>query len=85
MRVRVKISGIYNGPGHRALPFADAGAVIAVADAEYAERLIAAGSVERLAVDSAPGPSEIGLAPGPTETPAKPKAARRRSARESSD
>jgi len=85
MQVRVKIPGIYNGPGHRALPFADAGAVIAVADAEYAERLIAAGSVERLAVDSAPGPSEIGLAPGPTETPAKPKAARRRSARESSD
>jgi len=45
MRVRVLEAGIYNGPGHRALPAANVGDVIEVADGAYADLLLAQGAV----------------------------------------
>lgn len=45
MRVRVLEAGIYNGPGHRALPAANVGDVIEVASGPYAELLLAQGAV----------------------------------------
>jgi len=74
MQVRVLVAGVYNGPGHRALPWAEAGAVVTVADAEYAERLMAGGCVERL---GAVGPTEAPQV-GPTEQPSRPRRTKQR-------
>jgi hypothetical protein len=75
-QVRVLVAGIYNGPGHRALPWAEVGAVIEVADAEYADRLVAAGLVSRESGDAplviAPGPAETQVAAGPRARKRKP-------------
>ncbi|MCI0726426.1 MAG: helix-hairpin-helix domain-containing protein [Chloroflexi bacterium] len=45
MKVRILKAGIYNGPGHKALPWAEEGDVITVATALYANSLMADGLV----------------------------------------
>jgi hypothetical protein len=65
MCVRVVIGGIYNGPGHRALPWAEPGALIEVADAEYGARLLAEGRVAEVTTRTEPGPGEMQVGAGP--------------------
>lgn len=51
MQVQVLRAGVFNGPGHKALPWANEGAVIEVADGPYAVSLIADGLVMLPVVD----------------------------------
>lgn len=60
MRVKVLRAGVFNGPGrpgetrHRALPWANEGEVVEVADGPYAESLLADGWVAAVVVASGP-------------------------------
>lgn len=74
--VRVLVAGVFNGPGQRALPWAEPDAVVEVADGEYARRLEAAGMVSLAltprpllptsgAGEAEPGPSAAQVQPGP--------------------
>ena len=65
--VRVLGAGVFNGPGHRALPGAEAGSVIEVADGEYAGRLAAMGLVEEALTSRPPLPKSGEGEPGPSE------------------
>lgn len=51
MQVQVLRAGVFNGPGHKSLPWANEGAVIEVADGPYAVSLIADGLVALPVVD----------------------------------
>jgi hypothetical protein len=85
MKVVVVVAGVYNGPEHRALPWAEAGAVVEVADGWYGDTLIERGCVR--SCDSGlrpsaqddmvgPGPSEAQVAVGPGEMPGRPRKAK---------
>lgn len=77
MRVRVLVAGVYNGPGHRSLPWAEAGAVIDVATGPYGDALIQQGLVALIATGPyGVGPGEAQVARGPSETPGRPRKAR---------
>lgn len=87
MRVCVVVAGIYNGPGHRALPWAETGAVIEVADGRYAELLIREGLVRVDEADGhgltstntdAVGPDENQASQGAQEQPGRARTSRRK-------
>ena len=88
MKVVVVVAGVYNGPEHRAQPWAEAGAVIEVADGWYADTLLEQGCVRSFdsglrpsAQDDSPvgpGPSEAQVAVGPGEMPGRPRRGRTR-------
>jgi hypothetical protein len=78
MKVMVLVAGVYNGPEHRALPWAEAGAVVEVADGWYGDTLIARGCVMG-AGSPRPyevGPTEAQVGVGPGEMPGRPKKAK---------
>ena len=73
MLVQVLVAGVYNGPGHRSLPWAEAGTVIEVATGPYGDALVREGLVALPPADVRIGPSDAQVASGPGETPGRPR------------
>ena len=70
IEVEVLVEGIYNGPGHKAMPRASAGDLIRIAGGPYLEGLVAAGRVRLPGQIDTPTPPTPGLTPArPIETP----------------
>ena len=86
MKVVVVVPGIYNGSEHRALPWAEVGTVIEVADGWYGDTLLEQGIVRSFDSglrssaqdDMRVGPSEAQVEVGPSETPGRPRKAKAR-------
>lgn len=84
MKVVVVVAGVYNGPEHRALPWAEAGAMVEVADGWYGDTLLEQGCVRSCDSGLPPstqddmqvGPTQAQVAPGPAETPGRPRKAK---------
>ena len=76
MKVVVMVAGVYNGPGHRSLPWAEAGAVIEVAGGPYGDALVREGLVALHPKEGHVGPNETQVAAGPNETPGRPRKAK---------